>query len=279
MCVRDIQQFNSVNTVNIEGDKIVSNTVVIEKHWEGQGTLFMDIKTFKIEKALYELHIKGENPCNICEEIPELKGLSGYMDGKKDMNVLTEKPNGDKLKYMFLQCINGMIQAETYVYKERGFQAPDEYNKYWDKLEENGCRMYSNVDPSDLPWMEYAGPLSRKINLFNRFKRATLIKKENGDINISASFTDSYHELIVELALIGQDMVVENCDIQFVRAPGVACFHNSVHGQHFVGRKMKHLNKRDLIESFGKSQGCYHIVDVMLDVYRKLQEMKGEGDE
>ncbi len=301
---RKIEQFNSMNTVNIEGDKIVSSVVVLERTWEAEAVIFMDIKTFTIKKALAEVHIKSENPQTDnpdvigipdCEkrrselkEIPELEGISGYIDGKRYANILLEYENGDKLKYMFLQCINGMIQAETYVYKEREFETPDSYNKYWDKLEENGCRMYSNIAPSDPPWMDYAGPITRKMNLFNRFKRVSIIEKQkaelkgehtseldiDSDIDIVASFTDSYHELLIMMSLQGEKLEVKSCTIDFVRAPGLACFSNGVHSENFIGEEFKGLDKRKLIDVFGKSQGCYHVVDIMLDVHRKLMEMQ-----
>ncbi len=275
--LKQIEQFNSVNTVKLENNQLITNCVVLEKKWEGELTLFIDVKTFKINKGVAEIHLKGKDYDNIYYELKELEGLSGYMDGKKDMNKLLEYNQGDKLKYMAIQCINGMIQGETYVYKKRGFDTKDSYNKYWDKLEENGCRMYSNIHPDDLSWMDYAGPISRKYNLFNRFKRVYIKKIGKGErveFNVMASFTDSYHELVVDMVMMGKEMMVEKCEIDFVRAPGVACFQNGVHGENFIGKKFALLDKKQIIESFGKSQGCYHIVDVMLDVYRKIKEME-----
>ncbi len=269
---KTIEQFNAVCSVDLERDALVSRCLVLQRSWEAEAILKMDVATFKIEMAECEIHYKSSPRSDVYETLPELEGCSGYIEGKRALNQLRDRPNGEIMRYLFTQCINGVIQAETYVYRQRGFVTPDHYNKYWDKLEENGCRMYSNIAPDDLPWMDYAAPLTRTKNLFNRFKRVNIIMEGN-TASVAASFSDSYHELQVALNMSIDDFLVSDCTVDFVRAPGAACFDNGVHAAKLVGQSLLTIEKRRLIDIFGKSQGCYHVVDIVLDVHRLVGEL------
>ncbi len=270
--VKKIEQFNAICSVDLERGELLSRCIVLQRSWEAEAILTMDVATFKITKAECEIHIKTAPRRDLYETLLELEGCSGYIEGKRALNQLRAKPNGELMRYLFTQCINGVIQAETYVYRQRGFESPDHYNKYWDKLEENGCRMYSNIAPDDLPWMDYAAPLTRTKNLFNRFKRVNIVM-EGEEAVVSASFSDSYHELQVALNLTADGFMVANCIVDFVRAPGEACFGNGVHADGLVGQSLLTMDKRLLIDIFGGSQGCYHVVDIMLDVHRLVGEL------
>ncbi len=135
---KKIEQFNAHCSVDLQNDKVVSRCVVLQRNWEAEAILTMSVETFIIERAECEIHRKTAPRYDKYETITELEGCSGYIEGKRVLNQLRGKPAGELLRYLFTQCINGVIQAETYVYRQRGFETPNQYNKYWDKLEENG---------------------------------------------------------------------------------------------------------------------------------------------
>ncbi len=269
-----IQQFNSVNIVEKQGPLVISKCVILDTTWEGEGIMALKLPSFEIQNAQWEIRYKGTSCYTHKEVLTDLIGCSGYIQGKKELKKLRSKKDGEKIKYTFEQCINGIIQGETFVYQERGFASQESYNDYWDILEENGCRMYSNAHPDDLPWMTYAGPIDREQNLFNRFKRVNFVPSGE-HLHVNASFSDSYHELQLQLTLGKKDLEVLHCHLDFIRAPGHACFDNHVHCEKLVGSSLAKMTKRDLVQIFGGAQGCYHVVDIMLDVYRKSRSFQG----
>ncbi len=269
------KQFNCLSSVEREEDVLIAKTIVLDGCWEGEGLLKLNLYSFQIQDAQWEIHDKRNNKNSRRESLPELIGCSGYIQGKKELKKLQSKKDGEKIKYLFEQCINGVIQGETFVYKERGFDSEKSYNEYWDVLEENGCRMYSNPRAEDLPWTEYVGSINRKCNLFNRFKRVCFFQDASGKIQVDGSFSDTYHELQVGLQLDPETLAVLTCDLNFLRAPGQACFDNSVNGTTLIGKVLPQLTKRDLIDFFGRSHGCYHVVDIMVDIHRKIKSFQG----
>ncbi len=263
------KQFNCLASVEREGNILIAKTIVLDGSWEGEGLLKLNIHSFKIQDAQWEIHDKQDQKNSRRESLPELIGCSGYIQGKKELKKLQSKKDGAKIKYLFEQCINSVIQGETFVYKERGFDSEKSYNEYWDVLEENGCRMYSDTRAEDLPWTDYVGPINRKKNLFNRFKRVSFFSISPEELQAEGSFSDTYHEFHIRLILNATTLSVLDCDLTFVRAPGGACFDNNANCPLLIGKILPQLTKKDLIDLFGRSHGCYHVVDILLDLYRK----------
>jgi hypothetical protein len=249
---------------------LLSKTILINREWEIEARLLVEISSFRIECAEVEANKAPEEVELGIQVTNALKGMKGYIEGKKELNRLLEFPGGEMLKYLFNQCINGLIQAETYVYKERGFANREDYDVYWDKLEENGCRMYSHIDPKDCKWMDYVKPKEKQRNLFNRFKTYNIARNSEDKIVARASFSDSYHELNIEILFLEESGIVENCQICLSRAPGKACFENKCHETQLVGKNIYHLKKTDIIKLLGQSEGCYHLVDITADLLQAI---------
>ncbi len=263
-----IGQSNVCCTVKAEGKTVYAQCVLMDNQWEAEARLSADIETFIIDEADWEVHKAPSNIPLGCYSIEEMRGKSGYIEGKKELNILLNRKEGEMLKYMLNQCINGLIQAETYLYKQRGFADEEEYDAYWDKIEKNGCRMYTHKSTEDVEWSQYAAPLTRCHNLFNRFKSSKFIYYGGKYMFAYGNLTDSFHRIDISIEFNGATGIITDCEIEFSRAPGQACFSNNLHRKKLIGRNLKELTKKEVIHLLGKSEGCYHLVEVVTDILR-----------
>ena len=143
-------------TVNKNDRDLVSDTIFVGRDLEAKATLQVDINSFLINDAVWEIHRAPEGiAAGRGNAVSLLSGIEAHIEGKREMKRLMALSEGIVLKYLFTDCVKSLIQAETYVYRERGFADKPAYNRYWDKIEENGCRMNTHPDPSDAVWMDY----------------------------------------------------------------------------------------------------------------------------
>lgn len=223
-------------------------------------TVKVGVKDFIIEEAKGSVNGKEY-------EVDELKGLYGYISGKKAIKKKTMN-KFPELSPLFLQCVSGLIQAETYVYDERGYNSKDEYNRYWDNLEEDGCRYYSNkradLRASEPAWMEYVPDNFKATELFKREKRYSAVV-EDGTLITVGFLNDTYHEMAISMELNIQGNVLD-FQIVFFRGPGQACFSNSENSNMLKGWNIKDISKRDIIKILGGCDGCYHIVELAVEL-------------
>lgn len=272
-----LEQTNTMCTVDREEHEICSKAILIYKKWEVEARLFVDVHTFDINKATWQV-LKGPREKDLgLQTVDALKGLNGYIKGKKELECLRDCPCGVMMKYLFTECMNGLIQGETCVYKQRGYKTPEEYNRYWEKIEKNGCRMYTHICPEDMVWMDYAAFSNRENNIFNRAKSCSIIGYETKETLARGMFSDSYHELNIEIIFDIETGIIWDCEIFFLRAPGNACFTNHIHKKKLVGENIYELRKRDVIDLLGRGEGCYHLVDITLDILRLVSNLGTES--
>lgn len=199
-------------------------------------------------------------------DIDSLKGVYGYIEGKKTIkDKLFHQP---EIIESFLQCVSALIQGETYIYDKRGFLSKDDYNKYWDKLEEDGCRYYSkkraDIKSNDPKWMDYVPDNFSKTDLFHREKIYGAVV-EDGKLLAMGYLNDTYHEMGISLHLNLSGEILD-FNIDFFRAPGKACFTNNENNDALVGNNISQITKKDIIRALGGTDGCYHIVELAIEL-------------
>ena len=252
-------------------DRIISETLWLDRDRELKGVIAAETASLRILEAYIEvLKAPGDSPAVIPCDFPP--GTTAFIDGKKAAAAFRSLPEGRAAKYLMGQCINGVIQAETYFWEERGFEDPESYNSYWDVLEENGCRMYTHPDPEDLRWLDYVPPGRRERSLFHRLKNSRIMRC-GGELVCSGDFTDSYHEISLEMACDEESGAIGRCGIRYLRAPGKACFCNDVHAQELIGRNLYEMTGRDVLDLAGRSEGCYHLVEILKDILMCVEDL------
>ena len=252
--------------VNRKDRELISEATFVGRDLEAKASLQVDINSFVIRDAVWEIH---RAPNGIAagsgNAASLLSGIEAHIEGKRQLKRLLLLDGGTILKYLFTDCVKSLIQAETYVYRERGFADEAAYNIYWDRVEEGGCRMYTHPDPTDVPWMDFVPRGPRNDNLFNRGRHYLIMEAGDGQIEIVGGFHDTYHELALKFNLKDLTGIISRCEIGFARAPGCACFDNRIHAEKFVGKNINVLTKKEIIGMAGGSEGCYHLVDLLSD--------------
>ena len=260
-------------TVNRTADLITSKTMSLNRSFEAEASLVVDARNFGIKKADYEIHKsnKGSSPGR--GSASELIGLEAYFNIIRELSKLLKLNGGEKVKMLFTECVKGLIQAETYVFAERGFPDEAAYENYWREREKSGCRYYSHVNEYTDRWFEHVGSYRREDNLFNRCKNYKIME-DGPELICQGTFSDSYHEMAAEISFDRKTEIIRQCELSIFRAPGCVCFDNGKYGERFSGKKINTITKRQLIDMVGGSQGCYHLVDIMSDIFRAISELK-----
>ncbi len=270
-----IKQANISVSVTMAEDSVIAQSLYLDREKELQGTVCADINTYNIKEAFCEIVKETDKDMEGLRRISFPEGTKCHIDGKRRVAGLLGEPRNRHVKYMMDQCINGMIQAESYIYRERGFEDRESYNRFWDEIEEKGCRMYSHPHRDDLRWMDYIPQYERKHLLFSRYKNIE-IKKAGNAYEGRARFIDSYHELYADCCCDEKTGDIEIFEISYCRAPGKCCFDNSIHSGELLGRNIFRLTKGELVEIFGRSEGCYHLVELSKDLVEFFQESEAE---
>lgn len=269
-----LRQTNITTRVSLQGRELVSRTLYLDRNYEIEGIIRADVRSLIIKDAWQEVLKAPAQVQAGLRRIPFPEGATAGIRGKKALSLLLEQPEGAQVKYLMNQCINGIIQGESYIYQERGFCDREAYNRYWDKIGAQGCRMYSQPHEEDLRWMDYIPQYRRKRTLFNRVK-TLLLEGDNHSCLCRGMFSDSYHELNAEILFGRESGIVTACRLQYFRAPGRACFDNMLHGAELEGRNLYTISKEDLLQIFGRSSGCYHLVEIMKDLTAQVRAAAG----
>ncbi len=236
------------------------------KHADHQGEtiarLLVDINTFTIEKAYLEIHQR----VNGREEVKPVEGLSGikaYFGVKRELKQAFEKMNEPLAAPLFAETIRGIIQAETYLLRERGFASIDDYSDYWQRMYRGSCRYYSNLDRADSSWGDYAGDVSRQGYVFLRFKTYFLYLTAPDQYLVIGSINDTFHEMNVSLT-ISRGRVLE-AKGNMLRVPHDICCESTEFFAALAGTEIAPLSKKSISALLGGTQGCVHLVDMLDD--------------
>lgn len=255
--------FSSVDRA--DNDELLSKTVVMSSRIEATACLLVDIKSFVIKKAWIEIHKSDEIDCpKGIHYIPELIGAEAYFHFGKELKKMPANINNVTTKTLLLECINGLIQSETYIIKERGYSSTTEYENFWKTEQINCCRYYSFLEKEELSWYEYLGFDSKAVNLFNRYQSYVIMEENKDNIMAIGSFNDSFHEMNIQLSLQAETGIIQNCIGEMQRAPGPVCFENNTHFNSFIGMQIDSLTQKDVQNIIGGKLGCFHLAAIMI---------------
>jgi hypothetical protein len=273
-----IGQRNIFCTVNKEGPQIVARAFTLTKEFEASAQLAVGIHDYLIHEAEWEIS-KAKDA--------ELLGRGFLADAIGVMSItglgsvlvsLTPANGGAPIKPLFFECVKGLMQAETYLFKERGYPDEAAYEAYWMDKESNGCRFYTHPTQDTSGWFEHIGPYHRTQNLFNRCKNYQL-SSHGGELTLNGTFQDSYHEMAGEIRFDKGTGTILECSLTMFRAPGDSCRETTVHGQTFVGKNIYALTRKQVISMVGGPQGCYHLTDLLADMLPLVHEHNPERED
>jgi len=264
--------FSTVKRVH--GGELLAETFFISTAFEAVGWLRVGLKSFEIKEARWDIYRSPDNSLNGGRNSPELKGVEAYFKVGGDLRRAVGGVGGGLPQELLAECIRGIIQAETFVFAERGYPTARAYEEFWKKTYLNSCRKYSNLDRVIQSWYDHVGDCTRNGCLFTRNKSCSVYRQPDGSLMATGGFSDSFHELSVCLSIAGIGGVITACTGNFLRAPDPVCFENVDHLASLIGKDIANLSKKELAKDTGGPQGCNHLVDIIYDTGKAVAAAK-----
>lgn len=270
-----IGQRNIFCTIDKNGDMVYAKAIILSKEFEASAWLAVGASDYIIREADWEI---SKAPAGT----PLGKGIASDAIGVtantgigRALVHLTDENWGVLIKSLIFECVKGLMQAETYLFEERGYANEAAYEAYWMDKESNGCRFYTHPSADKDGWFEHVGPYQRTGNLFNRCKSYQL-SIHGTDLTLQGTFHDSYHEMAGEICFDKASGIISECSLSMFRAPGSSCLETTAHGQSFVGEDIYSLTRKQVVGLVGGPQGCYHLTDLLADMLPLVNEHKPE---
>lgn len=267
--------FNSCLKVDRLSQQVLkAECVVLSTGRESRGWLITDVRGLIIHQAGWDDYRKAGS-ISQSGSIPELEGVEAFLDAGPRLKQALPAREQESIRDLIAECIRGLVQSETFFFKERGYDSAAHYDSYWEEMYLNRCHYYSHLEQVEKPWLDYVGYAERSGNLFNRVHSVAIHKEKNGSYSLYASFIDSFHELGVRLKL-DKEGVVCLSEGSYNRAPDKICWNNTRHLEKLLGLRLPDLSKKDLAVLAGGCEGCHHLVDILHNASRTTREfMRG----
>ncbi|HOV78469.1 MAG TPA: DUF2889 domain-containing protein [Bacillota bacterium] len=269
-----IFQRNWFSTVRgVHRRDLLAGTYLTGTDVEASGRLLIDRKTFVIKDACWEVYRSPGGKLNGINPVPRLKGVTAYFNAGGELRRSVGNAAGGLAREMLAECVRAVIQAETFVYGDRGYPTAEAYGEYWEKHYLNSCRYYSNLHRVSRKWSDYVGNYCRGENFFNRAKFCSIAKKPDG-LKASGGLSDSFHEMGVSFVLDREGRVTR-CTGNFLRAPDPVCFENGAFLERFTGVVLPGCGKKEIAGIVGGPGGCDHLVDLISDLGKAVRAAGG----
>jgi hypothetical protein len=250
-----------------ENGKLLAETRYCDTKGETAARLELDKITFIIDKACLEVHERishGE-----IKPVSELCGIEAYLGSGQELKGAFAKMEHPLAADLFAETVRGIIQAETFLHKERGYASMAVYSKHWDKVYADSCRYYSNLDRIDNSWGDYAGEGSRQGYLFLRAKTYFLYSTGPGEYLVAGSINDTFHEMNACLKMSGERILAAEGNM--LRVPHDVCKEATEFFRNLAGADIKATSKKAVATMLGKGQGCVHLIDMVDDAVNTLR--------
>ncbi|GAB6172094.1 hypothetical protein JCM15765_15720 [Paradesulfitobacterium aromaticivorans] len=199
---------------------------------------------------------------------PNLQGIQAYFGSGRQVK---EALKGDQvLVELVLENIMAVIQAEAYLYKDRGFPTPEAYDDYWNQNFQGSCKYYSNLDLVNTRFMEHIEPKERTDSLFTRFRNTAVYQTQPERWQITVNFNDSFHEMILNLSCRGEDFQVTEIEGTILRCPDRICKQAVSNLQDMEGASLAGAKEKDILKATGGGEGCTHLGFMAVDAAKAV---------
>lgn len=247
-------------TVQRDGPVLTVQTVQCGTLTEASARFTVDPHTFIIRKARWEWHRPPNCTPPVSVDVPELAGLEAYFKAGASALRAALGDYPPLALDLFTENIRALIQAESFLYAERGYPTLDDYVEYWKTFYLNACRYYSSLDRVSVGWGRYVGRREGP-NLFNRFE--SLARHSSGEVRtVRATMSDSFHEMALRLVLQGEKLEVKEAVGRVLRAPDRVCFEAAALVRGLEGSALAGKSKKQVAPLLGGGQGCVHLINL-----------------
>ncbi len=262
----------------------------MDKGFEGVAEISFLNDSYLITDARWAIHRCGY-PARIGEgSAPLLIGDSAYpRDGRNHVKALPDYSAGqdavseglnsddgsevwEQVRELFRETLRGALQAETYLYRERGYEDPYVYEESW----HSDCRPYALDPPSTHAWPEYilSDSYCRARNLYNKYLHCAIMECGAETLTCIGSYCDSFHEMSVTMEISAVESKITGLSFLPSRVPFPRChdFDESF-AAGLMGRCAGSLKKKDIAAVLGGPTGCFHYVDIVTELCRLAGDM------
>lgn len=252
----------------IHDGELLAEATVLQTDLEATGRLKVDQSSFEIKDARWEIFRSPGGVFNGSNEEPGLKGASAYFNIGREIRKAVGDAAGGLVMDLLLECVRGVIQSETFLFKERGFPTFRTYVEHWRKAQTDTCRYHSNLHRVTRWWDEYVGDLQHGLNLFNRTKSIAVYRLPDS-LMVHCGFSDTYHELgmLSRVDLAGR---VQECSSTYFRAPDQVCCECALLSAAIKDLLLPECTRKQLSQVVGGSQGCDHLSDLVEELRKAV---------
>lgn len=247
-----------------------ARTVYLGTDGEMSALLKVTSSDFVINQANWETYSPSRTSINVHELIGVVAYLGSGAAIKKALKNLGPFPRS-----LFAETVRGIIQAETFIWAERGFNTAEAYSLFWEKMYANSCHYYSNLDKVEQTWSDYACAQRTSV-LFNRFKSQFVYQCPGGMYRVHGQLSDSFHEVSVNL-VFNRDLEIVEARGELLRAPDQVCRAATAFLAKMPGQRANQLSKKEIATLLGGGNGCVHIIDTVYDGIESMQLALNKG--
>jgi len=262
-----IYHANTAVKVNRIGDVVQAECSLLSNDIEAFAWVFADVYNLQVQQAKWALYRAPDRELGMFE-LPGLIGAEAYLNSGPDLKYLFGTPGQELELDLVTECIRGIIQAETFFYEERGYKTAENYVEYWHQNYAGLCRYYNNFIEIDKVWPAWLADTKRVYNLFNRDKAITIQRRQPG-LNITCSFIDSFHHILLEMDLDQNGQII-NAHGNFINTPHDNCHENTMHLQNLIGHRLSAMSKREIAAVVGGPDGCTHLLEMVGDAAKAV---------
>ncbi len=266
-----LNQSNYFTASRRNGVVVVAESHLLSTGWEAVATLTATVDTFRITAARWDICRSPGGAGNGGRDVPALLGTEAYLGAGPALRAALQG-DGDVAYSLMAECVKGIIQSETYLFRERGYADAAALQAFWKKNAAGSCHLYSNLARVTRSWNEYVAGRARTDHLFSRFKTASVAAGSGGVTTILGTFCDSFHEFVLSLA--AADGVVTSCAGTFLRFPDPVCAETVANLAALAGRPVAGLSKAFVGDCIGGPAGCSHMADLLLHMVRTAEETR-----
>ncbi|MCL4439396.1 MAG: DUF2889 domain-containing protein [Firmicutes bacterium] len=272
--MRSLRHRHWHTSVRISGpENITCVTTLLSTARECSASLLVNKKTFCIEMARWEVYRGPGGPVSM--NIEDLAGVEAYLGSGAALRRSLSGCGAAEALPLLAESVRGIIQAETFLFRERGFKDSQSYDEYWKTMYANSCRYYSNLDRVTTRWEEHIGGQERFGTLYNKFK-AVSVSEDGGILHAEASMSDSFHEVGIDARLDKKIGTLTTAHCRLLRGPDQVCFETAEFSSNLLGKRLAGLTKKEVAAALAGNNGCVHIIDTWHDLALVLGEIYQE---
>lgn len=251
-------------SVRSESEHLLADATYCGTDGEYSARMKVNARTFVILGAQWEVYRTAAGVVNTITPLSQLEGLEAYFNvGRPLREALAPVPESYAAP-LFADVVRAVIQAETYLHRERGFDTPGDYEKYWDDNFGETCRYYCNLDRVQRRWYEHVGDSNRPGNKFNRMK-SQFLYRTNGGYRLVGHLNDSFHGVSSEVELAEDGSTVLKARGDLTRAPDLVCAESAQYVKELEGKGLGGLKRKDIAKLLGSNAGCVHLFEIVAD--------------